>query len=298
MTRKTRKLFFISFLLSSGIVFALPSLGSVVSYDNHFGCPSPRSEQRGKPQYIETSINLVQKDQALETASRGRVLFSQTAASLSGGMPMAMGKFLALQSEDGMVAILSGFDAISATARNGIIESGVKLGDLAPKSGDSFSFSLRFYDVSKGVWVNPLLLTQLTQDSVPPRIESLILRSGRTAIEFSALSKGRTSLSQGSYSIFLRTVDTGNAFSSSGIFRYKILLDGQILLDKKMDSARSTANGLSFMGLTSPSFSVVDDKGRLGLGNLDLPRGQHLFELYVFDFSGNQARAAWRLTAE
>jgi hypothetical protein len=298
MNSAARSLLLFLLLEWTGIVFALPSIGSVVSYVNDFGHPASSNNLASVSQYLDTSIDIVQKNSSLTTTSPSSVIFSQNAAALSGGLPPALGKFLAVRAQDNMVAVFSGLAAISTAFINGSSESGVNLGELAARGNDSFGYRLRLYDEAKTTWVNPLLLMQLPMDSIPPRIESMVLRRGKASVDFLASSKGRINLSQGTYAIFVRAAETGKGSASSGLFRYRVLLDGQVILDKKMDSAQAMGNGLAFMGLPPPSSSNVDENERLGLGNLDLPRGQHLFEIYVFDFSGNQTQTAWRLNAE
>jgi hypothetical protein len=298
MNRKTSDLILFFFLGWTGVLFALPPTGSVISYDNDFGFPASSNNLDVTPHYLGTSIDIVQSSSILMSTSPGRVLYSQAPAGLSGGIPPVLGKLLAARSQDSIVSVFSGLSAISEAARQGSYGPGAKLGELAARGKDGFGYRLRLFDESKTTWVNPLLLVQLPADSVPPRIESMVLRRGKATVDFSASSKGRINLSQGTYAIFARAFDIVKGPASSGIFRYRVLLDGQVILDKKMDAAQAMGNGLSFMSLPPPSSFNVDEKERLGLGNLDLPRGQHLLELFVFDFSGNQAQAAWRLNAE
>jgi hypothetical protein len=205
---------------------------------------------------------------------------------------------LALRYEDGMIALVSGLESILGdTGRDGF-PAGTKLAELESKKPGGYSCSLRLFDEAKAAWINPLLLVQLPRDTTPPRLESLALRRGRAAFELPLPPKGRLSLPQATYSVFIKAVEPARSSFSSGIFRYRILLDGQIIMDKKMDSALSTRNGLSFADLVPPTSSSIDEKGRIGLGNLDIPRGQHLLEVSVFDFFGNLSQASWRLTVD
>ena len=277
---------------------SLPSIANVVSYSNYFGSPSSWNDPRLRMAFLGTSIEVVQNSQALVSSNAGIVLFSQSIPKLSGGLPLALGRALALRYDDGTVALLSGLDSESTGPGHGRFNSGDTVASLGMGKAGAFGFSLRLFDQDKAAWVNPLLMLQLPHDSVSPRIESIILRRAKASIELALPPKGRGALSQGMYTIFIRAVEPGGSSYSSGVFRYKVLLDGQVVQDKSLDSALDGGNGLSFMGLAPPSFSAIDDKGRLGLGNLDLPRGQHLLEIFVFDFAGNPAQGAWRLMVE
>ena len=292
--------FLICCLLVSGLglISALPQAGTIVSYDNHFGNPSSLDDPQSRLAYLDTWIEIVQKDQALLSASPGHLLFSQRPSRLMGGLPRVLGGMLAFGYGDGMVAVLSGLDYIPVGTGRGSFSAGSRLAELARREAGGFGFRMRLFDQEKSAWVNPLLLMPLPRDIVPPRLENLTLRKGNEGFDLPLPPKGKLGLAQGLYAVFIRAVEPKNAIYSSGVFRYRVLLDGQVVLDRKMDSAQCTGEGMAFTGLVTPSSSDIDDHGSLGLGNLDLPRGQHLLEIGIFDFSGNQTQAAWRLTVD
>jgi hypothetical protein len=86
--------------------------------------------------------------------------------------------------------------------------------------------------------------------------------------------------------------------SVSGIFRLKAVLNGNVVADRKFDSARSTQKGLAFLDLDAPSSMIVDDEGRLLLGSQFIPRGQNTLEFTIFDYNGNSSSFTWKFVTD
>lgn len=286
-------------LIASGATWAapIPNMGGIVAYSNFFGSPSALKAKRGS--YLETALALVQSNDAVVSGEKGRLLFEQRPSALSGNLPGALGGIVALMAEDGLTAVLSGKNFLPARAVEADYIEGQSLGALSSAIAGRYGYDLRIYDAAREQWINPLLLSNLAKDETSPRIESLVLRGQRMTAQLKSPAKGKMGLLQGGYTLFVRAVDPAPGGIASGVFRYKVLLDGLVVADKKMDAALvSGLGGLSFAGLAVPSSENLDEDGRLGIGKLELLRGQHLLELFVLDCAGNQAKGAWPLSVQ
>jgi len=251
--------------------------------------------------YLQTGALLSGEGGNAVAAGDGILLFIQGKEALSGGMFRAGGGILALVHEDGFVSLYSGETFLPNSASAELIAQGSAIGSLPPALGSAVpKYLLRVFDGASGLWVNPAFFMPGLQDKAPPRIEELALlgRQGRYYIAEN-LKRGTQRMPQGDYTLAVRVVDPLYSKGAvSGIFRLKILLDGQIVSDRKFDSARITAQGLSFLELEAPSSKIVDDGGRLVLGTQFIARGTHILEFFAYDFAGNAGSFMWKFSAE
>ncbi|HWP68781.1 MAG TPA: hypothetical protein VN437_05715, partial [Rectinemataceae bacterium] len=163
------------------------------------------------------------------------------------------------------------------------------------------SYVLQVYDGAGGLWVNPAFFIPGIEDRAAPKIEQLVLVDhDKKELSIEPGKKGTANrIPQGRYSLAVRVFDPETkTISKSGIFSFKAILDGQVTLDRKLDSARSTDKGLAFLGMNSPSSSLIDSEGRILLGENFIPRGTHSLEFFVSDFAGNVSSLIWKFTSD
>lgn len=167
--------------------------------------------------------------------------------------------------------------------------------------------SVRVYDCDKKVWVNPSMFLPFKTDTKAPKILSLALvnaESGRPAVPSGDGAATRTSkkskaptaktaetYSQGNYSLAIRALDTVSGKElKSGLYRFRLVVDGQVLFDRRLDKATAEFDGLSFMEEKAPSSSTVNIRGAFLVGSYFFAAGIHNLELTAYDYAGNYAR--------
>ncbi|MFA6366157.1 MAG: hypothetical protein WCX13_03095, partial [Candidatus Hydrogenedentales bacterium] len=136
-------------------------------------------------------------------------------------------------------------------------------------------------------------------DKAAPRIEEIVLMGKDRTIVAENPRKGAQGVPQGNYTLAVSVTDPAYAKGSiSGVFRLKAVFDGKVIADRKLDSARVTADGLAFLDLEAPSSRLTDEQGRLLLGRQFIPRGMHSLEFSVYDYAGNSSSFNWKFSAE
>ena len=129
------------------------------------------------------------------------------------------------------------------------------------------SYMLRVYDGTSGLWVNPAFFIQGLDDRAAPKIMQIALSGqGKTYI---ADNQKNTAIviPQGDYTLAIGAFDPSyDSGSVSGVFRLKAVFNGQVVADRKLDSARITERGLAFLELEAPSSSIIDRRGAPSCG--------------------------------
>lgn len=253
--------------------------------------------------YMERGASLSIQGQTVVADGEGIVLFVQRNPLFAGDMPPAAGNFIALAHRDGFVSIFSGKQFVSADSKGrNKIGRGEVIGSVIGTPGSqTASYVLQVYDGAGGLWVNPAFFIPGIEDRAAPKIEQLVLvDQSKKELSIEPGKKGTVSrIAQGKYSLAVHVFDPETRIiSKSGIFSFKAILDGQVILDRKLDSARSTNKGLAFLGMNSPSSSLIDSEGRILLGENFIPRGAHSLEFFVSDFAGNVSSLKWKFTSD
>lgn len=249
--------------------------------------------------YLDTGAILQGMEQDIPAAGDGEVLFIQNTRALSGGLPSAAGNFLAIAHRDGFISLYSAKGFAPSVEGKSEIRKGDSIGIAAIAVGsENASYLFRLYDGKSRLWANPALFIQGFNDSVQPKIAQIALLGEKETFIAENRKNAAQTIPQGDYLLAVSVVDPhyGNE-SISGLFRLKAVLNGQIVADKKLDSARVTENGLSFMEIPAPSSNGVDDSGRLLLGKQFLPSGKHTLEVFAYDYAGNEAKFTWQFSA-
>jgi len=167
--------------------------------------------------------------------------------------------------------------------------------------------AVRVYDCDKKVWVNPSMFLPFKTDTKAPKILSLALLDadgGRSAIPSGDGAATRTSKEgkapaakipesyhQGNYSLAIRALDTLSGRElKSGLYRFRLVVDGQVLFDRRLDKAAAGYDGLSFMEGKTPSSATVNAQGAFLVGSYFFAAGIHNLELTAYDYVGNYTR--------
>lgn len=261
--------------------------------------PLPRE---GKPRdiaYLQTGAFVPASKGQVESAGAGMPLFLQGERLLAGGEPRTAENFIALAHKGGFVSLYSAQNfqlnaEIAAQASPAFVEKGFSLGGLAAEE----TYLFRVYDSASGLWVNPAFFLQGMEDRAAPKVEEIVLLGQNASYVADTRKNIVQNLAQGSYVLALRAVDPLYAGGSvSGIFRIKAVLNGTIVMDKKLDSALAAESGLAFLGMGAPSASLIGADGRILLGERFIPRGTHTLELWVYDYAGNAGNSVWKFSA-
>jgi len=252
--------------------------------------------------YLETGALLSVREGSVPADGEGVVLFLQKAPVFAGSSPSAAGNFIALAHKAGFVSVFSGERFIpDGTGKTTIARNESIGGVLGEPGSQNASYFLQVYDGTGGLWVNTAFFIPDIDDRTAPKVEQLALigpDKGEITLE-SGKKAAVSRVPQGKYWLAVRLFDPETKISSrSGVYSFKAILDGQVVLDRKLDSARSTSNGLAFLGLSSPSSSLIDAQGRLILGEHFIPRGSHTLEFFAGDFSGNVSSLVWKLVVD
>ncbi|MHB9151495.1 MAG: hypothetical protein ACYC2S_02535 [Spirochaetales bacterium] len=278
---------------------ALESIGSPQNGNSTDLARSFSFDDSAGGKYLETGVILQGIGLNIPSAGDGELLFIQNAQALSGGMPAAAGNFLAIAHRDGFISLYSAKDFIPSSASKTEIRKGDSIGIAARAPGsENANYLFRLYDGKSRLWANPALFIQGFNDSVSPKITQIALLGEKETYIAENRKNVTQMIPQGSYLLAVSVVDPRYRNESiSGLFRLKAVLNGQIIADKKLDSARVTENGLSFMEMQAPSSNSVDKAGRLLLGKQFLPNGKHTLEVFAYDYAGNEAKFTWQFSA-
>ena len=270
-----------------------------------FGNPSL---ERGGFNYLQIGAQVPSPGGAVPAAESGTVLFVQRASAFGSRQFGGAKEVVALAHDDGFVSVYSGAAFIAARlASTGKMNAYDSVGRVAADGRDGQAqYTIRLYDGSSAVWINPALFAGAIDDKLPPRIEQIALQ-GSGGIFYAenggmprkSAKESAQKIPQGEYVLSVSASDgPAGKGSISGVFRLKLLFNGTVAIDKKFDAARAAEGGLSFLGLEAPSANCLDREGRIVLGRQFIPRGKNTLDLTVFDFAGNSARYAWSFTTE
>ena len=266
----------------------------------NFGRPSSPAGGIPLPLYLRTDATLSVTGSSVTAAGQGIALFLQKEDRLAGGFPSELHDFIALAHGNGFVSIYSAKDFLPEPASETMVAKGDIVGRIGV-AGEDFDqdYSLRVFDGSSRLWVNPAFFLHGFQDRAAPKIEEItLLGEGRSYTAENRKNFTQT-IRQGEYALAVRVIDPPYARGSvSGTYRFKALLDGKVFVDRKFDSARITDKGLAFLGLGAPSSTIVDSEGRIILDGQFIPSGQHSLEFSAYDYAGNASSFTWKFQVE
>lgn len=277
------------------IDISVPAIGINVD----FGIPRRYSGLRGA--YLGGGAEIQSKGLEVTAAGKGIVLFAQRTRLFSSGFPRSADNIIALAHENGFVTLYSSPSLSPADKREkSEVTKGETIGVVESARGNfDAEYYLRVVDSSSRLLVNPALFSPPMIDRAAPKIEELSLLKDGFRLKAEPERRVLQRLAQGEYRLAVRASDPSYSGGVvSGLFRIKVVLDGQVTADRKFDSARNLEDGLGFLGLSAPSSQLTDNEMRFLLGSRFLARGNHSLELTVYDFNGNAATLLWRFIVE
>jgi len=265
-----------------------------------FGRPSSPGNGLPSSLYLRTDATLSVTGNSVSAAGQGVSLFIQKEAILAGGLPAGMDDFAAIAHGDGFVSIYSAKEFWPDLSPETQVAKGDIVGRIGQTGGDDDQvYNLRVFDGASRLWVNPAYFLQDFQDRVAPKIEEIALLGEGRSYTAENRRNFTQAIRQGDYTLAVKVTDPPYSRGSvSGIFRFKAILDGKVVTDRKFDSARITDKGLAFLGLEAPSSAIVDDGGRLLLSGQFIPRGLHSLEFSAYDYAGNASSFTWKFSAQ
>jgi len=271
--------------------------GSGITVD--FGTPLDTAWQGDL--YLQSGARMQARNLEVAATAGGTILFYQGEALLANPHPRSEDNLVALAHEDGFVTLYSSPTLIPKdfrTSKN--VTKGAILGTIsAVKDSGSASYYLRIADGKSGLLVNPALFATTLIDRAAPKVEEVYLMGNSSRIKAEPGRRVLQRFPQGDYRLAIKVSDPSYAAGVvSGLFRIKAVLDGQVVADRKLDSAKSMDEGLGFLGLDAPSSQIVDRDMRLLLGSRFLPRGNHSLELTAYDFNNNAGTLIWNFVVE
>ncbi len=188
---------------------------------------------------------------------------------------------------------------------------------VGPDLGANHDYEVRICDIDKKGWVNPQIFLPFKVDTRPPKLTSLILlepdflnKGGQPLLDDtssitsapagSQKSKASTSAKtrqsetaypQGTYLLAIEAFDVSpKGEQTSGLYRFRLMVDGQVLFDKRLDMAPMLPDGLSFLDGDVPSGKTVSGVDSFVIGSYAFLSGIHVLDLSVYDYAGNSAR--------
>jgi hypothetical protein len=252
---------------------------------------------KGNP-YLETSILVESSPGPLRVPGGSKVLYVQHIDTASSVIAASMPGMIAVSQEDNLVSIYSGNDLIPSQNIS-YSDAETIIGILGNKvRAASPYYFLRVYDSKNKAWLNPVLFAPSLEDRGSPQIDEIILQGKDKAYRYQKSLKNRSRIPQGRYILELGVEDIVRTNSVSGLYHFRVILDGSVIIEKKLDSASANERGLSFFGFTPPSSKAVGINNFLNVGEISLLRGLHNLEIIVADYAGNTTSVPWSITVE
>ncbi|PKL06007.1 MAG: hypothetical protein CVV53_06535 [Spirochaetae bacterium HGW-Spirochaetae-9] len=304
MTRRTSPLLF-ALALGVTSLFSLRAQSATLNFagidpEVNFGRPSNNKSDIWSPLYLRTDATLTASGRNVTSAGQGVPLFVQKEGSLAGSFPSGLAGFAAVAHNDGFVSIYAAKDFRPELTA----DTEVAKGDIVGRTGTADKdfepiYHLRVFDGASRLWVNPAFFLQEFQDRAAPKIEEIALLGEARSYTAENRKNFTQQIRQGDYRLAVKVMDPPYSKGSvSGVFRFKVVLDGNLIADRKFDSAGIADKGLVFLGLAAPSSSIVDDGGRFVLGGQFIPRGLHSLEFSAYDYAGNSSSFTWKFMAQ
>jgi hypothetical protein len=229
-------------------------------------------------------------------ADVGELVFVHDPENPGVRFPSPLGSWLALDHGDHMVGLYGRYEDRRSAPVPAMMEKDTVLAS-AGKSGwtEEGGLYFAFFDRRERRWVNPSVLLPGREDTVPPVIRQVELRSA-AGTPFNPAQAGR--LSQGLYTVFVDASDTGSG--------------GEVLAPNRISCSINGAEAgvLSFETLASregkrmvyrngiiPARDVYDPRG-FGLGEIRLARGQALMVIEARDMADNVRTVSFRFTVD
>jgi hypothetical protein len=233
------------------------------------------------------------------SADAGEIIFLASEQDSGRSIPNPLGEWVAIDHGEGLVGIYAKGDNIrenAALKKTGADTVLAKTGKTGWTVQNGFYFSI--FDRKERRWVNPQIIAGQLPDTIPPVIQSVVLRGeGGQRID---LAQTRT-IRQGRYAIEVQATD--RAESAAGILApYRIIcsLNGVEvgILALEIFSARDGVLMIYGNGLVPVSQVYTSANALAAADDIRFTRGQASLEIIVQDFNRNTRRASYHLFIE
>jgi len=236
-------------------------------------------------------------DGPIYPAEVGELVFYQDASNSASRFPSPLGSWMSLDHGDNLIGIYSRFKnsdspSITIAEKNTIIAASGRSGW---SSEDGFSFA--FFDRKERRWINPSILITPLEDTRPPVIRGVELRSASGAMVNPANVR---TIAQGTYTIYVDAYDTiaptGEILAPNRIictlngaeerelkFEFLIAKDGRRMTNR---------NGLESAETVYRSYPGFE------LGAIRFSRGQATLVIEARDIAENSRSVTYRLAIE
>jgi hypothetical protein len=233
------------------------------------------------------------------SADEGEIIFSVSEGDGARNIPNPLGEWVAVDHGEGLVGIYakgSGIRENTPLKKAGVDTVIAQTGQSGWTTRHGFYFSI--FDRKERRWVNPHVIIGQLADTIPPVIQSVVLRGENG--ERIDLAQTRN-IRQGRYDIEVQTSDrTEQAAGALAPYRIICSLNGVEIgvLALEIFSARDGVlmiygNGLMPVSKVYASFPAMD-----AATDVRFTRGQAPLEIIVQDFNRNTRSASYRLFIE
>ena len=226
----------------------------------------------------------------------GKLIFVHEPEHPAVRFPSPLGSWMAVDHGENMVGIYGRFGDRRGEAVPAMVERNTVLAN-AGKTGwtkeDGLFFA--FFDRKERRWINPGLLLAGREDTVPPVIRQVELRSaGGTPHNPARIDR----LPQGLYTIFVDASDTIAGETNLAPNRLSCSINGAEAGSLGFETvvAREGRRMVYRQGLV-PAGGAYDGPG-FGLGEIRLSRGQVTMEVEARDMAGNSRSVSYRFTVD
>jgi hypothetical protein len=243
--------------------------------------------------------NIFLAEGPIRAADKGELIFYHSPSNTASVLPSPLGSWMALEHGDGIIGIYSRFEDITNPTFPNIIDKDVVIAS-AGQSGwtnrRGFYFSL--LDRRERRWVNPSAIIAPLEDTMPPQIESVLLKNDQNnRID---LSQAKT-IRQGRYTILVAATDTRTSPNETPLAPYRILcsVNGSEIGLLTFETF-STRDGVLMVYCNSlvPVRQVYSPDPVFEIGEVEFIRGQTTLTIIAQDITGNTRNAVYRFLVE
>jgi hypothetical protein len=236
----------------------------------------------------------------VQAADKGELIFSRGApagGNSASRLPSPLGSWMALDHGDGLVSVYARLGESEAGASR--VERGTQIaqsGISGWSKREGFFFAL--FDRRERRWVNPSMIITPLNDTRPPVIQSVRLRSAENRLVDPLQVRN---ISQGRYTIQVNASDTRENPGESPVAPHRIVcsVNGTETgsLNFETCSARDGILLVSRNGLV-PARQVYAPYPGFEVGEVWLTRGQAVLEIIAQDIAGNSRSAIFRFVVD
>ncbi|MFP3089020.1 hypothetical protein LQZ21_01695 [Treponema sp. TIM-1] len=243
--------------------------------------------------------NIFLAEGPIRAADKGELIFYHTPSNTASVLPSPLGSWIALEHGDGIIGIYSRFEDMTNPALPDIIDKDVVIAS-AGQSGwtnqGGFYFSL--FDRRERRWVNPSTIIAPLEDTMPPQIQSVLLKTDRNSrID---LSQAKT-IRQGRYTVLVAASDTRINPNEIPLAPYRIVcsLNG-IEIGVLTFETFSIRDGVLMVYRNSlvPVQQVYSSEQAFEIGEVEFIRGQATLTVIAQDITGNVRNNVYRFLVE